>query len=95
MLLWESEHGFEDCLLRSAATRPTHGPWLDRCERVTPIRSCQVGGIMSNGSMAGHFRVSTWVTNVQAEVKLPAYRNLSNRQLDSRVIFQFGVSRAF
>ena len=31
----------------------------------------------------------------QAEVKLPAYRSLSNRQLDSSAIFQFGVSRAF
>lgn len=33
--------------------------------------------------------------NVQAEVKLPVYRALANRQLDSRAIFQFGVSRAF
>jgi hypothetical protein len=31
----------------------------------------------------------------QAEVKLPVYRSLSNRQLDSSAIFQFGVSRAF
>ena len=31
----------------------------------------------------------------QAEVKLPAYRSLSNRQLDSAAIFQFGVSRTF
>jgi hypothetical protein len=31
----------------------------------------------------------------QAEVKLPAYRSLANRQLDSSAIFQFGVSRAF
>ena len=33
--------------------------------------------------------------NVQAEVKLPVYRSLANKQLDSRAIFQFGVSRAF
>jgi hypothetical protein len=33
--------------------------------------------------------------NVQAEVKLPLYRSLANRQLDSPAIFQFGVSRAF
>jgi hypothetical protein len=32
---------------------------------------------------------------VQAEVKLPLYRSLANKQLDSRAIFQFGVSRAF
>ena len=34
-------------------------------------------------------------TNVQAEVKLPVYRSLDNRQLDSSAVFQFGVSRAF
>ncbi|CAN5573539.1 hypothetical protein BH23ACI1_BH23ACI1_26950 [soil metagenome] len=33
--------------------------------------------------------------NVQAEVKLPLYRSLANKQLDSRAIFQVGVSRAF
>jgi hypothetical protein len=33
--------------------------------------------------------------NVQADVKIPGYRQLANRQLDSRVIFQFGVSRSF
>jgi hypothetical protein len=33
--------------------------------------------------------------NVQADVKIPVYRNLANRQLDSRAIFQFGVSRSF
>jgi hypothetical protein len=33
--------------------------------------------------------------NVQAEVKLPVYRSLANKQLDSRAVFQFGISRAF
>jgi hypothetical protein len=33
--------------------------------------------------------------NVQAEVKVPVYRSLANRQLDSSAIFQFGVSRGF
>jgi len=33
--------------------------------------------------------------NVQAEVKLPLYRSLSNKQLDSSAVFQLGVSRAF
>lgn len=33
--------------------------------------------------------------NVQVEVKLPVYRSLSNKQLDSSAIFQLGVSRAF
>jgi hypothetical protein len=33
--------------------------------------------------------------NVQAELKLPIYRHLANRQLDSRAIVQLGVSRSF
>ena len=33
--------------------------------------------------------------NVQAEIKVPVYRELANRQLDSRATFQFGVSRSF
>jgi hypothetical protein len=33
--------------------------------------------------------------SVQAEVKVPIYRQLANRQLDSRAIFQFGLSRSF
>jgi len=32
---------------------------------------------------------------VQAEVKLPIYRSLANKQLDSAAIFQFGISRSF
>jgi hypothetical protein len=33
--------------------------------------------------------------NVQAEVKFPIYRALTNKQLDSSAVFQFGISRAF
>jgi len=33
--------------------------------------------------------------NVQAEVKVPVYRSVTATQLDSRAIFQFGISRAF
>lgn len=33
--------------------------------------------------------------NVQAEIKVPLYRSLANKQLDSPAILQFGVSRAF
>jgi hypothetical protein len=33
--------------------------------------------------------------NVQADVKLPLYRHLANRQLDSHAIFQVGISRQF
>lgn len=33
--------------------------------------------------------------NVQAEAKLPVYRALANKQLDSPAIFQLGISRTF
>lgn len=33
--------------------------------------------------------------NIQAELKVPVYRSLANKQLDSSAIFQFGVSRSF
>lgn len=33
--------------------------------------------------------------NLQTDVKLPLYRSLANRQLDSHAVFQLGVSRAF
>lgn len=33
--------------------------------------------------------------NVQAEIKVPLYRSLANKQLDSPAIFQFGISRGF
>ena len=33
--------------------------------------------------------------NVQTDVRVPVYRNLANRQLDSSAIWQFGVSRSF
>jgi hypothetical protein len=33
--------------------------------------------------------------NLQAEIKVPLHRSLANRQLDSPMIVQFGISRAF
>ena len=33
--------------------------------------------------------------NVEAEVKVPLYRSLTNKQLDSAAIFQLGIIRAF
>jgi hypothetical protein len=34
-------------------------------------------------------------TNVQFDLKIPVYRRLKNMQLDSRAVFQIGVSREF
>ena len=33
--------------------------------------------------------------NVQVDVRVPMFRRLANRQLDSHAVFQFGVSRSF
>jgi hypothetical protein len=33
--------------------------------------------------------------NVQADVRLPVWRDLANRQLDSHAIWQLGLSRSF
>ena len=33
--------------------------------------------------------------NVQFDVRIPLYRHLANRQLDSHAIVQMGVSRSF
>ena len=33
--------------------------------------------------------------NLQGDVKLPVFRQLANRQLDSHAIWQVGISRSF
>jgi hypothetical protein len=69
--------------------------WLHRRQDVFKGTSVLVGGgdwyYLSPGVavMAGKG------VNVQAEIKIPVYRRLANRQLDSRAVFQFGVSRSF
>ena len=69
--------------------------WLHRQQDVFDGTPVLVGG--------GHwFYVTPGVAaqvgkgiQVQAEVKVPVHRALANRQLDSRAVFQFGVSRSF
>ena len=69
--------------------------WLHRRQDVFRGTSVLVGG--------GHWLyvtpgigalVGKGIT-VQVEVKLPVYRSLANKQLDSSAILQFGVSRSF
>ena len=69
--------------------------WLHREQDVFQGTSVLVGGgnwLYATPGVA--VQVGKGV-NVQAEVKLPVYRSLANRQLDSSAVFQFGVSRGF
>ena len=69
--------------------------WLHREQDVFQGRAVLVGGgnwLYATPGLA--VQVGKGV-NVQAEVKLPVYRSLTNRQLDSSAVFQFGVSRGF
>lgn len=69
--------------------------WLHRRQDVFRGTPVLVGGgnwIYATPGVAA--QVGKGIT-VQAEVKLPVYRSLANKQLDSSAIFQFGVSRAF
>ena len=69
--------------------------WLHRAQDLFQGTPVLVGGgdwlyvTPGVGVMLGH------ALNAQAEVKLPMYRHLANRQLDSHAIFQFGISRQF
>ena len=69
--------------------------WLHRQQDVFQGTPVLVGGgnwlYLTPGAAV---QVGKGVT-VQAEVKLPIYRSLANKQLDSSAIFQFGISRAF
>ena len=69
--------------------------WLHREQDVFQGTPVLVGGgdwmylTSGVGVMVAH------ALNAQAEIKLPMYRHLANRQLDSHAILQFGISRQF
>jgi hypothetical protein len=69
--------------------------WLHRAQDVfqgTPV--LEGGGNWMYVTPGVAVQLGKAVT-VQAELKLPVYRALANKQLDSAAIFQFGISRAF
>jgi hypothetical protein len=73
----------------------TRAEWLYRAQDVfqgTP--SLEGGGNWVYVTPGVAVQVGKSVT-VQGELKLPIYRALANKQLDSPAIFQFGISRAF
>lgn len=92
---WETNAGLARELGTHRLTGFARVGWLHRSQDVFNSTPVLVGGgnwlYITPGLAA---QVGKGV-NVQAEVKLPAYRSLANRQLDSRAVFQFGVSRSF
>jgi hypothetical protein len=92
---WEASGG----LARELGTHRLSGfariGWLRRYQDVFDGTPVLVGGgnwIYLTPGLAAQVGMGI---NVQAEMKLPVYRALANRQLDSRAVFQFGISRSF
>lgn len=92
---WEAGSGWAHTLLTHRVMTYGRLDWLHREQDVFNGVPVLVGGgnwlyfTPGAGVMIGKG------INVQADVKVPIYRQLANRQLDSRAIFQFGVSRSF
>ncbi|HXG90484.1 MAG TPA: hypothetical protein VNJ02_19320 [Vicinamibacterales bacterium] len=92
---WEINTGGARELWTTRLTALARVGWLHRRQDVFQGTPILVGGgnwlYLTPGVAA---QVGKGI-NVQAEVKLPVYRSLDNKQLDSRAVFQFGISRAF
>jgi hypothetical protein len=92
---WESSGGLARELGTHRLTGFARVGWLHRNQDVFNGTPVLVGGgnwVYVTPGVAAQVGLGI---NVQAEVKVPVYRALANRQLDSRAIVQFGVSRSF
>jgi hypothetical protein len=92
---WEAGSGWAHTVKSHKAMAYGRVDWLHREQDVFDGTPVLVGGgnwiylTPGIGVMVGKG------INLQGEVKIPVYRSLANRQLDSSAIFQFGISRAF
>jgi hypothetical protein len=92
---WELGGGWAHTLATHRVMGYLRGDWLHRGQDTfNGIRVLVGGGHWVYASPGVAVMVGKGI-NVQAEVKVPVYRNLANRQLDSRAVFQFGVNRVF
>lgn len=92
---WEAGSGWAHTVRTHLVMAYGRVDWLHRRQDVfqgTPV--LVGGGDWIYGSPGVAVMIGKGI-NLQAEVKVPLYRNLANRQLDSRATFQFGVSRYF
>jgi hypothetical protein len=92
---WEANTGLARELGTHRLTGFARIGWLHRNQDVFEGTPVLVGGGDWLYATPGLAALVGKGVNVQAEVKLPIYRALNNRQLDSRAVFQFGVSRSF
>ncbi len=92
---WEVNGGLARDLGTSRVTGLARMAWLHREQDAFKGTPVLVGGgnwvYLTPGIAA---QIGKGI-NVQAEIKLPIHRALANKQLDSRAIVQFGISRAF
>ena len=92
---WEAGSGWARTVRTSKVMAYGRIDWLHREQDVFDGTPVLVGGgdwiYITPGAAV---MVGKGIT-VQGDVKIPLYRHLANRQLDSRAIFQFGVSRSF
>lgn len=92
---WELSSGWAHVLGNHRVMGYARADWLHREQDVFNGTPVLVGGGNWLYASPGLAVMVGKGINVQAEVKLPVYRRLANRQLDSRAIVQFGVSRSF
>lgn len=92
---WEAGSGWAHTLGHHRVMGYARADWLHRAQDVFEGTPVLVGGGDWLYASPGVAVMVGRGINVQAEVKLPVYRQLANRQLDSRAIFQFGISRSF
>jgi hypothetical protein len=92
---WELASGWAHTVRTHKVMAYTRADWLHReQDRFNGVPVLVGGGHWVYISPGAAVMVGKGI-NVQAEVKLPVYRHLANRQLDSPAIFQFGISRSF
>ena len=92
---WETNAGVARTLGTHRVSGYVRGGWLNRAQdQFEGIPVLVGGGNWLHVAPGVGVQVGKGI-NLQAEVKLPVYRSLANKQLDSSAIFQFGISRAF
>ena len=92
---WESSTGWAHIIRTHRVMGYGRVDWLHRQQDVFQGTPVLVGGGNWLYLTPGLAVMIGKGINLQSEVKLPVYRHLANRQLDSRAILQFGISRSF
>jgi hypothetical protein len=92
---WEAGSGWAHTMRSHRVMGYARVDWLHREQDVFDGTPVLVGGGNWIYATPGAAVMIGRGINVQADVKIPLYRHLANRQLDSRAVFQLGVSRSF